>query len=306
MTEHDELSGAQVVALISSILNDAGFTEDRLAALPEDQAELIHLCRQLYGMRAFAHALSQGDLQHICRERGFTVGVLKSLAANLRHLTWLLQSLAQDNYIEADPYMGDFSVTFNDLNTALSKKSRELAALIEEYKRLSYVDTLTGLPNRRAFFETAIREIQVASRTGRHTCLIMADVDFFKNVNDQYGHKCGDFVLQTLGRRFQESLRMEDMCSRFGGEEFLILLRETKMEKALEIAERLRLACATRPVNVGEHSIFVSASFGIAEVTREIMATNPTPQAILEATIQLADQALYQAKETGRNRDCAI
>lgn len=304
MAEHDELSTEQIVAFITSIVNDAGFTEDKLASLPDTQPELVNLCRLIYSIRSFCVALSQGDLMHVCRERGYTTGLLKSLAANLRHLTWLMQSLSQDHYIEADPYMGDFSVTFNDLNTALSKKSRELTALIDEYKRLSYVDALTGLPNRRAFFENAIREVQLSRRATRSTCLVMADVDFFKSVNDQYGHKCGDFVLQTLARRFQDSLRMEDMCSRFGGEEFLILLRETNMERAREIGERLRHSCASKPVDLGETTITVTASFGIAEVTAAMLESSATPQSILETTIQLADQALYEAKESGRNRVC--
>lgn len=297
----DRLSEERIVALLSSIINDAKFKEDSLCAIPASQKEVELLCRQIYDIRNFIHAISNGDLSSTHETRGFVGGQLKSLVAHLRHFTWLLQNLARGNYIQADPYMGEFSTTFNELNDALCSKSKELSKLIEEYKHLSHVDALTGLLNRHAFLQSAARHIQRALRTGSPLSLILADVDHFKKINDTHGHLCGDAVLKDCARRFVKSLRPNDACCRFGGEEFVVLLAETPLDKALDVAERMREICAAQPVDTGGKAISVTASFGVTAIAH-FPAPGSSASDILTCAIHRADRALYKAKKAGRNQ----
>lgn len=178
----------------------------------------------------------------------------------------------------------------------------DLCKLLLKYKDLAYMDALTSLPNRRAFTDAAIREVQMSLRTHRPSCLVMADADHFKKINDTFGHEAGDSVLQGLARRFQDVLRVEDLCSRYGGEEFLVLLRESTLEEGEKAAERLRQACENTPFTTSEHTIWVTASFGVTQMTPVSYGAPQGAQAILDQAIQRADKALYIAKNAGRNK----
>lgn len=186
----------------------------------------------------------------------------------------------------------------------------ENARLFEETRRLAITDSLTGIYNRRQFMELAGREFQRSVRYKKPLSVIMFDIDFFKNINDTYGHLAGDEILRSIARTCQEQLRNADLFGRYGGEEFVILLPETSLvfcqaqenEAPLQdawlpaqaVAERLRQAIASKPVCVGKSQISVTISLGVAERTPE----SPT----LDAVINNADQALLKAKQAGRNR----
>ncbi len=166
-----------------------------------------------------------------------------------------------------------------------------------ELKRRAHIDVLTGLNNRRYFFELAEQELARAKRHGAPLQALMLDVDHFKLVNDTYGHHAGDRVLQKLSEICVQTLREIDLLGRIGGEEFAILLPETKGEQALEVAERLRLAVAvaTVPLEQGD-SIHFTVSIGVAR----FVATDTK----IEDMFKRADTALYAAKNAGRNRVC--
>jgi diguanylate cyclase (GGDEF)-like protein len=128
---------------------------------------------------------------------------------------------------------------------------------------------------------------------------VVADIDFFKNVNDTYGHDGGDAVLQSVAQAFQEGVRNVDTCARYGGEEIAVLLPQTGMDGARDFAERLRKALESRVVSHSGRDISVTASFGVA--------TYPESVASHDGLFPSADRALYQAKAEGRNRvRCAI
>ena len=154
-------------------------------------------------------------------------------------------------------------------------------------------DPLTGLLNRRAMDA----ELKVAqSRVNRHGegyALIMADLDRFKRVNDEYGHDVGDEVLLDLGRRLQRSIRAEDRLARWGGEEFLILIQDTNQQDAFLIAEKLRRAVKDTPFVTSAGELPITISLGLALYQKE------SP---VEAVITRADQSLYRAKQNGRNQ----
>ena len=168
----------------------------------------------------------------------------------------------------------------------------ENARLFEQVQRLAITDPLTGLYNRRYFFEAARREFERARRYNSPLSVIMIDLDHFKLINDTYGHLAGDRVLVAVATRSRQSLREVDVLARYGGEEFIFLLPQTGIEGASLLAERLRERIMDLPVDSGSQHIMVSASLGLAEIDADC------PD--LQALIHRADQALYATKHTHR------
>jgi len=155
-------------------------------------------------------------------------------------------------------------------------------------------DPLTGLWNRYALLEALEREHSRAAREGTPLAAIMVDLDHFKGVNDTYGHLAGDAVLREAAGRMQAVVRSYDLVGRYGGEEFLIVLPGTSGVNAAQLAERLRAAVAHDPVGHDLLRIPVTASFGVG-------ASGTRPSGDAQMLIRLADEALYRAKEKGRN-----
>ena len=176
----------------------------------------------------------------------------------------------------------------------IAARSLETAWEIEEEWRRARTDGLTGLYNRRHFDEQLARIVADSLAHGSPASLIVADVDHFKRVNDTYGHEAGDAVLRAVARVFLDCLRAEDVCARYGGEEIAILLPETSVERALEVAERVRKAIGSKPIQHGDRSIKVTASFGVAGY--------PESTALRDALFPAADKALYAAKNGGRDQ----
>ena len=164
----------------------------------------------------------------------------------------------------------------------------------EELRRQATTDPLTRIFNRRHFFEIARSELERSQRYQRALSIILFDIDHFKQVNDTYGHGVGDKVLCKLTKECQSSLREHDVFARYGGEEFIILLPETDLEQAYQMAERIRKTRAETPLDVGPASITLTISFGVASLSDENLP--------LDELLLRADKALYKAKEAGRNR----
>ncbi len=197
------------------------------------------------------------------------------------------ESKKTDAFSEADERL---LVTFaSQLATAIVK-----VRLFEEVKQLSITDPLTGLYNRRHFFEQAVREFARARRYERPLAAIMLDLDRFKRVNDTYGHAVGDQVLQAVARICRRELRQIDLLARYGGEEFVALLPESELVEAGQVAQRLcdRMAAAIFDTNAGP--VKLTVSLGVAALDHDC--------AELDDLLKRADRALYAAKEAGRNR----
>jgi diguanylate cyclase (GGDEF)-like protein/PAS domain S-box-containing protein len=165
---------------------------------------------------------------------------------------------------------------------------------IEHRRKSVYSDHLTGVANRRAFFEAAEQELNRNRRAPRPIALILIDADHFKHVNDRHGHPGGDAVLHHLGRLLAYTFRQVDVVARIGGEEFAVLLPSSTMDGALAVAERLRQLVASQAVPFEGKQIEYTISAGIAASTGEPVT--------LETLMKQADQALYAAKGNGRNR----
>jgi diguanylate cyclase (GGDEF)-like protein len=167
------------------------------------------------------------------------------------------------------------------------------AQLFREVRDNSVKDALTGCFLRGHALDVIDAELRRARRNQMPVSLIMFDLDHFKDVNDRYGHLCGDAVLSAVGKRMKEVLRGSDLKCRYGGEEFLVLLPETPLHGARRVADTLRREIADRPIPWAGEGLTVTASFGLAQ-------TMPG-EVNVEAVITRADQALYRAKDDGRN-----
>lgn len=160
--------------------------------------------------------------------------------------------------------------------------------------QLANTDALTGVFNRRHFFERAQAEFQRAHRYRHELAVLVFDVDFFKKLNDTYGHQVGDRALQAVAQASRQQLRNTDVLARLGGEEFAVLLPETSLANAAQLAERLRLALAYLTLADGQQPIQLTASFGVSAWQEA--------DADVEAMLHRADSEMYRAKQTGRNR----
>jgi len=166
--------------------------------------------------------------------------------------------------------------------------------LLAEVQRMAITDEGTGIFNRRHFFELAEQEFSRARRYKHSLTAILVDVDEFKSFNDRYGHVIGDQVLRQVAQALKNNLREGDILGRYGGEEFSILLPFTNLKIAQQVAERLCKRVANARVENGKNYLSVTVSVGIAEL-------QPETETLLEL-VELADQAMYAAKEVGGNQ----
>ncbi|MCC6668694.1 MAG: GGDEF domain-containing protein [Polyangiaceae bacterium] len=166
----------------------------------------------------------------------------------------------------------------------------------EEIYRMTIVDGLTQIHNKRYLYEALEREVLRARRHGRPLSILMFDIDFFKRVNDQYGHLAGDYVLRELARVVQGRIRRDEVFARYGGEEFVIALPETPLEGGVSLAQNLRARVAEHTFVFQGERIPVTVSIGAAVLS-------PDDKTATEL-VQRADEKLYEAKRGGRNRVC--
>jgi two-component system cell cycle response regulator len=170
------------------------------------------------------------------------------------------------------------------------------AKYYEEIYRMTIVDGLTQIHNKRYLFEALERELIRARRHSRALSLVMFDIDFFKRINDECGHLAGDYVLRELAEVVQDRIRRDEVFARYGGEEFSIMMPETELQGAVTLAETLREKVAEHRFAFQGEQISVTISMGCAEVEAEDTATG---------LIARADEKLYEAKRSGRNRVCS-
>lgn len=179
----------------------------------------------------------------------------------------------------------------------ISTDITELEHLKAQLEVQARQDHLTGLNNRRHFLELGQHELLRTQRTHQPLSLLMLDIDHFKRINDTWGHQAGDLVLQRLAKILGSTLRTIDMVGRLGGEEFAALLPDTTQQQAIEAAERLREAVAASSIDIGQREpLRLTISIGVTTLVED----HPT----LDDLLSQADDALYQAKKSGRNRVC--
>lgn len=236
---------------------------------------------------------------------------LGNLTNHIRQITEGNMDIAQINMGKRKDEIGLLATAFNLMHSTIQRQLHELESHrkmleIEVRERtlelevanrkldlISRTDELTGLPNRRDMNETIANEIGRTQRTHKPFCFIFIDIDHFKAINDTYGHACGDVVLKSVSQTIRGLLRKYDVFARYGGEEFLTLLPETDIEGAKVVAERFRRQIEMMTVHFADYTINVTVTLGVARFDHRLGA---------DRSIQMADKALYQGKENGRNQ----
>ncbi len=177
-------------------------------------------------------------------------------------------------------------ITFKKYNKVLQEKNSEL-------EKLASTDMLTGARSRRSFFDIGEQYISIAKRENKLISFIMLDLDFFKNINDTYGHITGDAVLKNFASIVSKNIRKSDLFGRVGGEEFAIIINNTNKNKTLQIAEKIRMQVKTDILEFQNHEIHVTVSLGIAMLEKDDT---------LDSLFEKADKALYTSKQNGRDK----
>ena len=256
MRGHNPLE-AQIVESLADPLNQDNPLHDTLRQLWEAHHNLLNRIERV--------ARVSDGYQSIVREREM------SLSARFDKQLRQLEKVARIS----DRYQ----TMMRDLNIALKEASTH--------------DALTGIANRRLLTERLREETERAKRYSRPLCVVMIDIDRFKLINDEHGHEVGDNVLMEVVRVMEAEIRDHDLCGRWGGEEFLLLMPETTRDQAVRVMERLRQAVANLRVRINDDTLSVTVSLGMAE-----LHANEN----YSSAINRADVALLRAKRNGRNR----
>lgn len=329
MSTDAQLPTGALLTYLRKLINDPAVPE-----LPPELAglscvdEVEGLRDHLIVLRGILEAFSRGDFSPEIRARGIMAGRLKTLQANLLHLCWQIQQVANGDFSHRVEFMGDFSAAFNSmveqLDTALTslrqkeeeltritealqrevyEKAEALTALSKSEARFRYMaehDALTGMYNRRSFYDMAVMDLERARKKGQPCLLIMFDIDNFKFFNDTYGHLEGDAALRHVAQTVKSQLREQDLFGRYGGEEFILLIPNVEKEQCATIAERIRVAVFSTPVETSAGPASITVSVGAVAVPAK--GAGDLKVDYLEKMIFYADKSLYEAKNSGRNR----
>lgn len=231
------------------------------------------------------------------------VGTLTDITSNVKAEQFLKvynEQLQKEVHLRTEKLekaLGDHARLLREqssLNDDLITKSNELKSANEKLNHLATTDALTGVYNRRQFFNLADKELLRAARYQHTTTILMMDIDHFKQINDAHGHGAGDEALKQFCQRCKEALRTQDVIGRLGGEEFAIFLPETDVQSAKRVAERIRESVAEAQLKSSSGIFQMTVSIGITE------AENTERE--LRQPLMRADEALYHAKHQGRNR----
>ncbi len=227
-----------------------------------------------------------------------TLAVYRSSAmdASLEVIQLLALVLVMTQLAWIGGYINNLRLKLRKRNHELQTSTEQLAEALDRIGELARRDELTGLYNRRHLFEVLDQECERVRRKHETFCICIADVDYFKQVNDTRGHQVGDQVLCSVGQKISEGLRNIDCIGRYGGEEFLIVLPQTALEGAMIKAENIRQQIEQLSFNQQGETFKVTLSIGVAEHSINDNIDN---------TILRADKALYQAKNSGRNKTIA-
>lgn len=273
--------------------------------LSQITAQLTELGRQAYGATASAHqsSLDRKKLDQFVSAQMQELQRSSDSATTLEHLKQLintrLDSIAQQiqqHRVNEEKQRQQTQQQLNELSAKIKhmeSESCDLRSKLAMARDKALRDPLTGLANRTAYDERLESELSRQKRYHSPLSLVICDIDNFKNINDTFGHKAGDKTLKIIAQLLTGNCRRLDFLSRFGGEEFTLLLPNTDKESALKFANKLRLIVEKTRFNYGNKSIAITISCGISE-----FRDGDTPESVFER----ADQALYYAKNSGRNQ----
>lgn len=230
------------------------------------------------------HTVSRQHARIVLSSEGFRVRDLGSTNGTYTNQTRVSDALLLD---------GTYLQVGSSIFRFLSGSNVE-ASYHEEIYRATIIDALTGTYNRRYFTDFLEREVARSRRHHRPLSLVLIDIDHFKNINDTWGHLCGDYTLRELTNVIRQEIRRDELLARFGGEEFSVTLPEADAPRAVQMAERIRAIVEQHRFHFEEHEYSLTVSLGIACIGTETVT--------FEHLIEEADHKLYEAKADGRNR----
>ncbi len=219
---------------------------------------------------------------------------LKNIAASIEKRDFSAADLLKDSKESEKDEVCELRHSIYNMAVSLKQAFEELKEKQRELEELAYYDPLTGLPNRRFFFEHANLILESAKRYKNHFALLLMDLDHFKKINDVYGHEAGDLLLKSFADVLRKNSRKSDLPARLGGEEFVLLMPNTNVQQGKVVAERIRQQFQNSVVVHRGVEINTTLSGGLASFVPGVEE--------IDDLIRMADEALYKAKELGRNR----
>jgi len=278
-----------IVACGAALQHMGWFTIQQI--IPEQALQIGAVYLVIFQSLALADRINYYKQEHLNVQNGLILQQKETL-----NLQDELTTTLENDRIELENRVAQRTWELIELNRQLSEEIIERKHAENELKRLASVDFLTGLFNRRHFFEIANLEFVKSVRYNRPLSVVIFDVDLFKSVNDTYGHLVGDQALIHIGNLMREITRNPDVPARYGGEEFIILLPETDCASAKIFAERLRQLVKDSLILADKDSFHLTISLGVSGKDNKVSAES------LDQLISQADQALYKAKNAGRNK----
>jgi diguanylate cyclase (GGDEF)-like protein len=290
---HQKTVHKKFIQLLLTLLCSSRLPEELpIEAELRNDPDFHKLYNYILALRELSAALHGGDLQRLVSGKGFILANLKALQSNLRHLSWQTKKVAEGDFSQKVDFLGEFSEAFNEMTARLCDTNSQLVRLASE-------DTLTQVFNRLAldrFLSVAFAE---AREQERALSVLLFDIDHFKKVNDSFGHHAGDQVLIQISQVLKKQFRSADMLARYGGEEFMAVLPETGTKQAAVIGTRALNAVRKAVVQMdAAQTLSVTVSIGVSEIRTEDTS--------YEELLKRCDRALYEAKNSGRNRLCVL
>jgi len=282
------------LSLVEQALIAEGFSvfcansfQDGLELLNREQPELLILDYDMPGLNGL-------EVLNLLRKQQNYIAVIFISATSDYDVVCACLNSGADDYIKKPFRLSEF-VARVKVRFRIKDLHDELNRLNEQLKELSRRDSLTGLFNMKEMYQRIEFELKRAKRFRRQIACVMMDMDHFKTINDGADHLFGSFVLQEIAKIIVKNIRSIDLAARYGGDEFLVLLTEVDSNGAMIFAERLRNEISSSTFNDGKHSAKRTVSIGFA-------VSNPDDEIDPKAIVRRADHALYEAKNSGRNR----
>ncbi len=306
-------TGLDIDTLPSVIVKITQFIESALAVKGDDFSRYLQgLNKQLFEVQGFLSKTQTVDcrsakVRHIADgkvrdsvasirqkvQQATEVEVLqKQLAVQLNQIVGAMDSLQNEERNRENHLLDNYNALKQRVSS-MEKEAEKVQEFVKEERKQARQDALTGLPNRSAYNEIMAHQIENCKRYNQVLSLIVCDLDHFKHVNDSYGHLAGDKVLSLVAKILCKGTRSADFVTRYGGEEFAIVIPSTHAEQAAKAMDKIRRNICKSPFNYKGEPISISMSFGVSEARADDS---------IESLFSRADEALYKAKESGRNK----
>jgi diguanylate cyclase (GGDEF)-like protein len=268
----------------------SALTDRHPLPLPADSSDaaVAELHEMLLEMRNFASSMLEGDLSQSIRHKGYTAGVMKALQAHLRSLSFQARAALQGDPAQPFESMGDFAESVHSMSQQLTDMKKQLEEANQTLQLRMDTDALTGLYNFSFLMKTLENEIERSRRYDAPLSIVVLDINHFKKINDTYGYRIGDDVLEKTALLLRQILRPSDTAGRYGSGEFMLILPNTDLVGASVLAERVRSLIAAAPFT--ESGLNVTVSTGIAQWENHKLVD----------LIQEANDNLHSAKHKGK------